>query len=135
MSAVKTYIVEDSPVILHSLVAALEELATVEVLGSAGDESTALEHLEMLGARVDLLIVDVFLKRGTGLGVLRGADDAGVRGKRVVLTNYATPAMRAKCKALGADRVFDKSTDLDALVDYCCRLGNGFFDSVPGEVS
>jgi hypothetical protein len=30
--------------------------------------------------------------------------------------------MRAKCLALGADRVFDKSTEIDALIQYCDRL-------------
>jgi hypothetical protein len=30
--------------------------------------------------------------------------------------------MRRKCLALGADRVFDKSHDIDALVQYCHQL-------------
>ena len=28
-----------------------------------------------------------------------------------------------KCLELGADRVFDKSNEIDALILYCCRLG------------
>jgi hypothetical protein len=30
--------------------------------------------------------------------------------QRVVLTNYSTRYMRVRCKALGAEEVFDKST-------------------------
>ena len=45
--------------------------------------------------------------------------------KLVVLTNYATADMRAKCLALGADKVFDKSNEIDALMAYCTRLSNG----------
>ena len=30
--------------------------------------------------------------------------------------------MRSTCLALGADQVFDKSTEIEALVAYCARL-------------
>ena len=33
--------------------------------------------------------------------------------------------MREKCAELGADRVFDKSSELDELIAYCTRLGEG----------
>jgi DNA-binding NarL/FixJ family response regulator len=42
--------------------------------------------------------------------------------RRVVLTNYATPEIRAECLALGASRVFDKSSDIEALVSYCNEI-------------
>jgi DNA-binding NarL/FixJ family response regulator len=55
--------------------------------------------------------------------VLRGLQpQAGQPPRLVVLSNYATPDMRRKCLALGADRVFDKSHDIDALVLYCQQL-------------
>ena len=37
----------------------------------------------------------------------------------VVLSNYATEDMRKRCAQLGADAVFDKSNEIDALVEYC----------------
>jgi two-component system, OmpR family, response regulator len=41
-------------------------------------------------------------------------------GQRVVvLSNYATTDMRKRCMQLGADAVFDKSNEIDALVEYC----------------
>jgi DNA-binding NarL/FixJ family response regulator len=42
-----------------------------------------------------------------------------------MLSNYATPDIRRKCLELGADRVFDKSNDIDALIAYCARLAAG----------
>ena len=70
----------------------------------------------------DLAIVDLFLKQGSGLGVLE-AVQARASGQRVVvLSNYATPDMRKRCEQLGADAVFDKSNEIDALVDYCIAL-------------
>jgi CheY-like chemotaxis protein len=38
--------------------------------------------------------------------------------QRVVLTNYSTRDMRARCKALGAEEVFDKSTEIEELVSW-----------------
>ena len=124
MPLLQTYLVEDSPLIRESLIATLEELAPVKVVGSADDEDSALRWLG--GHAADLVIVDLFLKGGSGLGVLRAAQSApagSVNGRRhVVLSNYATPAMRERCLALGADGVFDKSTEIDGLLAYCNAL-------------
>jgi len=118
----RTFIVEDSPLILDNLVATLEEMAPVRVVGHAADEAGAMARLLALQGEIDLVIIDIFLKAGSGLGILRAATRAGLQVRRAVLTNYATPDMREKCKALGADRVFDKSNDLDELLSYCTRL-------------
>ncbi len=134
MQPVKTFIVEDSPIILDNLVATLEEWAPVRVVGSAADEAAAVGWLLQPGHDCDLVIIDIFLKSGSGLGVLRSA--ASLPGKCVVLTNYATTDMREKCHALGAHRVFDKSSELEELIAYCSRLGDGGSgDSAPGALS
>lgn len=133
-SLLNTYIVEDSPVIREDLIATLEELAPVRVVGTAEDEATALRWLAEPGrARLDLLIVDIFLKAGSGLGVLRAAQALPRRFGLVVLSNYTAPGMRRTCLALGADRVFDKSTEIDALLTYCERLGAGGFGGSGGS--
>jgi len=125
MQPLKTCIVEDSPVIRDNLIATLEELGPVEVVGTAEDESTAVQWLTSPGNPFDLVIVDIFLKRGSGLGALRAASALPQRRSVVVLSNYATPDIRRKCLELGADRVFDKSNDIDALIAYCARLAAG----------
>lgn len=124
MHALKTYIVEDSAVIRENLIATLEELAAIEVVGFAEDEFSATQWLNRTDQAVDLVIVDIFLKGGSGLGVLRAAQSrAQVRPRTmVVFSNYATQDMRRKCADLGADRVFDKSHEIDALIAYCGRL-------------
>lgn len=136
MRLLKTYIVEDSPVIRENLIATLEELVPVEVVGTAEDESTALAWLAQTSHRFDLVIVDIFLKSGSGLGVLRATNTLAQRHKMVVLSNYATPEMRRKCLELGADRVFDKSNEIDALLQYCGQLASGqSVDSGQGELA
>jgi len=124
MTLLQTYIVEDSPVIREDLIAALEELGPVRVVGTAADESTAVQWLGRPGQTVDLVIVDLFLQGGSGLGVLRAVQTMPQRHRMVVLSNYATPDMRRKCLELGADQVFDKSNEIDALITYCSRLAS-----------
>jgi DNA-binding NarL/FixJ family response regulator len=134
MSPLRALIVEDSQVILDNLIATLEELAHVEVVGTAADEAGALRWIRESPKGFDLMIVDIFLKSGTGLGVLREARDAHLPVRRVVLTNYATPDIRERCKELGADRVFDKSNELEELIAYCDRVRSGEV-SAPGALS
>ena len=131
MPPLKTFVVEDSPVIRDNLIATLEELVPVAVVGTAEDESTALEWLGHDEHRVDLVIIDIFLKRGSGLGVLRDASSFRNGAKLVILSNYATPEMRRKCLDLGADEVFDKSDEIDALIQYCGRLAADKADARP----
>lgn len=125
MTALKAFVVEDSPVIRENLIAALEELAPVEVVGHAEDESSAVDWLLNNRQNCDLVIVDIFLKVGSGLGVLRALGNATSGPNMIVLSNYATPDMRKKCLELGATRVFDKSNEIDSLILYCARLADG----------
>jgi len=97
----------------------------VKVVGTSEDETTAVQWLVEPGQAVDLVIVDLFLKAGSGLGVLRAARESPQPYRLVVLSNYATPDMRRTCLALGADQVFDKSNEIDALIQYCSRLAAG----------
>jgi DNA-binding NarL/FixJ family response regulator len=122
MYQLKTYIVEDSPRIRDSLIAALEELAPVQVVGVAEDEVVAVQWLTQPGNQVDLAIIDIFLKSGSGLGILRSLSESQKRYKLVVLSNFATPDIRRKCLALGAQRVFDKSNEIESLLSYCGEL-------------
>jgi DNA-binding NarL/FixJ family response regulator len=117
-----TFIVEDNATIRDNLIGTLEELASVKTLGWAETENDARSWLAAHVGQWDLAIVDLFLKQGSGLGVLEACRDRGPARRVVVLSNYATADMRKRCTQLGADAVFDKSNEIDALVDYCLAL-------------
>jgi len=118
----KTYIVEDNATIRENLIGTLEELASIDALGWAETESEAKAWLSRNVDGWDLAIVDLFLKQGSGLGVLEACRARPPEQRVVVLSNYATADMRKRCLQLGADAVFDKSNEIDALVDYCVQL-------------
>ena len=117
-----TYIVEDNPVIRENLIATLEELADVQVVGTSDNENDSTSWLLGNPNAWSLAIVDLFLKQGSGLGVLTACRNRKPMQKMVVLSNYATADIRQRCAHLGVDAVFDKSNEIDALVDYCIGL-------------
>ncbi|HEX7868085.1 MAG TPA: response regulator [Variovorax sp.] len=117
--ALITFLVEDNKTIRDNLVPALEDLVNGRVVGFAETETEALAWLAEHPDGWQLLIVDLFLKEGSGLGVLGGCKDRKPSQRVVVLSNYVTADIRARCTALGADAVFDKSRDLDAFIEYC----------------
>lgn len=119
----RTYIVEDNATIRENLIGTLEELAEVEAVGVAETEDEGKEWLANHPEQWDLAIVDLFLRQGSGLGILAACRTRGPRQKMVVLSNYATPDVRMRCAQLGVDAVFDKSNEIDALVEYCIEHG------------
>lgn len=115
----RTFLVEDNPTILENLACTLEELAPVQTIGSADSERSGATWLVEHTAQWDLAIIDLFLKDGSGLGILEACQDRQDQQKIVVFSNYATREIRLRCAQLGVDAVFDKSTEIDALVSYC----------------
>jgi DNA-binding NarL/FixJ family response regulator len=114
-----TFVVEDNLTIRSHLVEAMAELADIEIVGFAEAAEQAIAALKQ--CRWQLAVVDLFLREGSGLSVLGSFRDRGPDRRMVMLTNYATDEMRRRCLELGADAVFDKSTELDAFFDFCCK--------------
>lgn len=117
--ALITYLVEDNQTILDNLIETLTEIAMVKVVGHAATEAEASHWLSVNDGHWQLAVVDMFLQEGSGMGVLAGCRQREPYQKVVVLTNYATAAIRERSLALGADAVFDKSNELDEFFAYC----------------
>ncbi|AMM23775.1 response regulator [Variovorax sp. PAMC 28711] len=118
----KTFIVEDNLTIRENLVGTLEELTRISAIGHAETEDDARTWFAKNPDGWELAIVDLFLRQGSGLGVVQALSSRKPAQKVVVLTNYATPDIRKRCARLGADVVFDKSNEIEGLVDYCLAL-------------
>lgn len=115
----RTYIVEDNAVIRDNLMETLEEIAHIESVGTAETEYDSVCWLAANDHQWDLAIVDIFLREGNGLNVLRACQQRDPARKMVVFSNHATADIRSRCAELGADAVFDKSTEIDDLLAYC----------------
>lgn len=115
----QTILIEDSPTICETLTSALKELANANVIATAGSHLEAVSVLEEYRNQWHLLVVDLFLQQGSGMDVLCQAFQRSAGQSVVVLTNYATPDVRLRCAELGADKVFDKSTELEEFFAFC----------------
>lgn len=120
--AFRAYIVEDSATIRENLIETLQELAEVEPVGTAETEQEGKQWLAANDGYWDLAIIDLFLKEGNGLNILQALRARKPGQKMVVLSNHATNDIRWRCQQLGADAVFDKSTEIDQLVEYCLTV-------------
>ena len=121
--ALNIYLVEDNPLIRENLVSMLGEMANATFFGCADGEKEAIGWLSNQANSWDVAIVDLFLKQGNGLGVVHQCQSRNADQKVIVLTNYATPQIRKRCLELGADAVFDKSNDIEKLVEFCVKNG------------
>jgi DNA-binding NarL/FixJ family response regulator len=115
----QAYVVEDNATIRENLVGTLEELTSVKVAGTSATEDEALAWLDQNTERWDVLIVDLFLKQGSGMHLAQRLARRRPGQKVVVFSNYINANVRKRCAQLGVDAVFDKSTEIDSLVDYC----------------
>ena len=115
----RVVLVEDSAMLRGMLCEMLAELDGVGVVAEAEDEQGALAALET--QRPDLAIIDLELRQGSGLGVLRqlqAEPERFGRPRAVVFSNYGHAPVRARCEQLGVERFFDKSFQLDELIDF-----------------
>jgi len=115
----RAYIVDDSTTVRDNLIETLKELADIDPVGTTDSEHEAKRWLATNSW--DLAIIDLFLREGSGMNVLEACRQRKPQQKIVVLSNHSSRDVRWRCRQLGADAVFDKSTELEAMVDYCAR--------------
>lgn len=114
------FVVEDNEELQENLARALEELTCAKVVASSSTEEGALEWMGVHSSW-DMLIVDLFLKGGSGMRLVQRVQRSRPGQKIAVFSNYVNAGVRKRCSQLGVDAVFDKSTEIDALVDYCAH--------------
>ena len=100
-SSSETYrilIVDDHPLVRDGLISLITHHADLEVCGEAEDAITALKFIEQL--KPDVAIVDISLKNGNGLDLVKRLKSHGTKTKLLVLSMhdeylYAERAIRA----------------------------------------
>ncbi|HET7812085.1 MAG TPA: response regulator [Steroidobacteraceae bacterium] len=115
-------LVEDSPLLRGRLENMLSQHAAFKVTGLAAAEAEAIEKLDTVP--YDAIVVDVELRPGSGIGVIRQArarnkdrdPKDGAHVWIIVLTNYDLPTVRERCMQAGADHFLDKMREIDQLI-------------------
>ncbi|HEY6517291.1 MAG TPA: response regulator [Steroidobacteraceae bacterium] len=109
-------LIEDSAVLSRRLVDLLSEPGRVSVTAQAATQAEALLRLQE--GTYDVLVVDIELAEGNGVGVIRQVRQLyppDAQPLVVVLTNYASDFVRDHCFAAGADYFLDKMRDISLL--------------------
>jgi DNA-binding NarL/FixJ family response regulator len=109
----RVLLVEDSKVLTERLTEAIGQISDVELIGTADSEASALAALKR--EPVDVIILDLHLKQGTGFGVMRALAAAPRKPRIIVLTNYDLPEYKNAALALGATHFLDKARDYGRL--------------------
>ena len=109
----RVLLVEDSKVLTERLTEAIKQIADVELVGTADTEAAAVAAVKK--DSVDVIILDLHLKQGTGFGVMRALAATQWKPRIVVLTNYDLPEYKNAAIALGATHFLDKARDYGRL--------------------
>ena len=115
----KTFLVEPCRDTRRALVGSMQQFAPIRFVGLADTEARAHDWLYDKTHNWDLAIIDLQLKEGSGFGVLQDHLNRSNLQKIVVLTSYVNADIRQRCIQSGADGVFDKTRDIEKLVDFC----------------
>jgi DNA-binding NarL/FixJ family response regulator len=105
--------VEDSKVLTERLTEAIRQIPEVELIGTADTEAAALAAVK--GDAIDVIILDLHLKQGTGFGVMRALATTQPKPRSIIFTNYDLPEYKNAALALGATHFLDKARDYGRL--------------------
>lgn len=111
----RVFLVEDLPVVRNRVIESLEEIAGLEVAGFAESEESAVFWLRSHDC--DVLILDLELRQGNGLGVLKSLAtlDRHPGLVTIIYSNHASESIRRLAAQLGASYFFDKTLDTPKL--------------------
>jgi two-component system, OmpR family, response regulator len=113
VSLLRILLVEDSVLLSDRISEVVHSLPGVQLAASVSSEAEAVDYLER--GNIDVVILDLQLKKGTGFGVLRALRKILKRPAVVVFTNFALPTYRETALELGAEHFLDKSRDYERL--------------------
>ncbi len=111
----RVFVVDDALVVRNLVIECVEEIAGLEVAGFAGSEESALSWLRSHPCEV--LILDIELRHGTGLGLLKtlASSESPPKLVTIVYSNHADENSRRVAAQFGASYFFDKMLDADKL--------------------
>lgn len=120
---IRLLLVDDHPVVLDGLEAALAPHEGMAVVGRAG--SVAQARAAMQAEEIDVALVDIRLPDGTGFELLPGQGQATAAPAVILLTTFQSPQYVAKAMGLGARGFLLKTAPTEEIVDAVRRVAAG----------
>jgi DNA-binding NarL/FixJ family response regulator len=131
----RVFLVEDLPAVRALVVESLEEIQGLQLAGFAETETGAVSWLS--SHECEVLILDLELKEGTGIGVLKrlAAEHSRPGLVKIIYSNHVGQNIRRVAEKLGATYFFDKTLDTPQLHVLLKRLSGGGGDKAAGAAS
>ena len=111
----KLLLVDDSNDVLELLSELAQTIEGLEIVGRAQREDEAIELF--LKQKPDVVFIDIRLKQGRGIDVLKRIKKETPSVIVFILTSYLYPQYWRKCHELGANYYFDKLFELSKAIE------------------
>ncbi|MDQ7968223.1 MAG: response regulator [Oxalicibacterium faecigallinarum] len=111
----RVFLVEDSLEIRDLMVENMAMIDGLSVAGMAESEDEALTQLQ--AEPFDILIVDIQLKKGNGINLLRNIaeDQKFTNALKIICSNNATEVFRRVGRQYGVNHFYDKTSEFPQL--------------------
>lgn len=110
----KVVIADDSVLMRDRLATLLSELPDLDIVGQARNGVEAIDSIRTL--HPDAVILDIRMPKKSGIEVLREIKRQQSFPLFIIFTSYPYPQYRDTCLKAGADFFFDKSCDVEQLL-------------------
>jgi DNA-binding NarL/FixJ family response regulator len=118
-AGMQIYLVEDSAAVRDRLIAMLDAIPNVRVVGHAVTAGAAIAAI--LALQPDLVVLDLHLAEGSGFDVLRAVRPQAPGIEFFMLSNFAADPYRQLAARLGVAGYYDKSKQFDLVRDAVAR--------------
>jgi DNA-binding NarL/FixJ family response regulator len=109
----RVYLVEDFAPVRDLIIENIGEIPGLELAGVAEGEEAAVRWLRRHDC--DVLILDLELRQGNGLGVLKALQGSASRIVKIVYSNHVSANIRGLAEHFGATHFLDKTLDTPKL--------------------
>lgn len=120
----RVFLVEDSLDVRELIIENLSMIPGLVVVGVSESENDALDQLESL--KCDVLIVDIQLKKGNGISLLRQISEQSKAANsmfKIICSNNASEVFRRAGQQYGVRHFFDKTSEFPQLFALLKDLG------------
>jgi DNA-binding NarL/FixJ family response regulator len=110
----RVVVVDDHPLIRKFIREACDERPDLSVVGEAADGEAALELIQ--AAEPDVVVLDLLLRGGDGLDVMRGMTQRGLTARVLVVSGNTDPGSVYEAVRLGAAGFLEHSVNVEEVL-------------------
>ena len=110
------YVVDDSEILRQNLKKLIVGNPKCVYSGESASLADGLMNIENL--KPDFIILDINFPEGIGIDFIKKMKQASRKSKIIMFSNFDTEKLRRICEEEGADNYFNKSTEIEKLIEF-----------------